>query len=205
MRIPHLAVAVAVVAIGATGAGCGGDDTTREQAASTPTNPPATTATTDPTTTGGSQPDAPPTPGLPGLDAAEATLIDGYLGWTELTTPPVASLRNLGSSAHRGRKRIWASASAAELRAGGSQRFPYPRGTVIVKEGRTGRDVTLIAVMEKVRDADPALGGWRYAEYTRPDGDSPFTKVGFPESGCAGCHQNANTTQTTDWVFYTLP
>ena len=202
---PTLAAAV-VLALAAVTVGCGGDETpASEPQVPTPTETIATDTTSPPPTATADEPAVPPTPDLTGLDASEAALIDGYLGWTELTKPPIASLRDLGAGAHRGTKRIWASPPAEDLQSGGSQRFPYPRGTVIVKEGRSGGAVTLIALMEKVRANDPELGGWRYAEYTRPDGNSPFSKVGFPESGCAGCHQNANSAQKTDWVFYALP
>ncbi len=202
MQSTALAAAL-VLALGAAAAGCGGDDapsagTTAPApvtGTTTPTSPPATTPQAEP---------APPTPDLSGLEASDAALIDGYLGWTELTTPPVASLRALGS-AHGGDKRIFASPPADELRSGGAQRFPYPRDTVIVKEGRRGGALTLIAIMEKVRANDADRGGWRYAEYMRPGGGQAFAKVGFSEAGCAGCHQNANSTQKTDWVFYSLP
>ncbi len=67
-----------------------------------------------------------------------------------------------------------------------------------MKEARTRRDITLIAIIERVRAADSAGGGWRYAEHKRPDSNSRFAKVNFPESSCAGCHAGA---KATDWVF----
>lgn len=195
-RVRHrIAVTVGLIAIAL--AGCGGDD---EVAA-----PPATTLT--PATTVESTPAPPPpttttvaTPALPGLATADADLIAGYPAWTELTTPPQASLRSLGEGAHRGDKRIWASPDSGV--DSGTQSFPYPRGSVVIKEARSGGDITLIAIMEKVRANDAATGGWRYVEYTRSGGDDDFAKVNFPESGCAGCHMSANTTQKTDWVFF---
>ncbi len=184
---------------GATG--CGGGD----EPAAPPAPPPVTTATAEapvPPAAPATTPTTPsaPTPDLPGLPAGEAGLIAGYAGWTELTTAPIAELRSLGAGAHRGAKRIWASPTSGV--GPDVQVFPYRRGSVVVKEARSGDAITLIAIMEKVRANDAATGGWRYAEYTRPDGGGDFTKVAFPESGCASCHMNANTRQKTDWVFF---
>lgn len=191
-----LGVAAALLLV-ATGCGDSGETPT---SAATTAQPPAeapsgTTAPADPS------PGA--TPDLVGIPAAEAKLIEGYLDWTRLAEPPQASLQSLGG-AHAGAKRIFASSPRAELVAGGAQRFPYPRGAVVVKEARTDGDVTLVAIMEKVRANDATTGGWRYAEYNRASAGEPFAKVNFPESGCAGCHSNANSRQSTDWVFYSL-
>jgi hypothetical protein len=73
-----------------------------------------------------------------------------------------------------------------------------------MKEARSGGAVTLVAIMEKVRVNDATTGGWRYVEYNRASASEPFGKVNFAESGCAGCHMNASSRQTTDWVFYSL-
>lgn len=170
-------------------------------------------ATTDPDAPPPAAPttNAPPTPAqagpaardLAGVDRADAELIAGYLGWTELTVPPIDALTSLGS-AHGGTKRIWASPQRNALVDGtGRQRFPYPNGTVIVKQGSRDGAPVLIALMEKTGAAG-ATGGWRYVEYTRSTPDSPYAKVGLPEAGCAGCHANASTRQQTDWVFWSL-
>lgn len=192
-----LAVAFAVVtALGL--AACGGADTAETTASTTSTEqPPPTTTKTSPKKAGPTALD------LAGMDRQDAALIAGYLGWTELTAGPTADLQGLGS-AHPGDKRIWASPQRDALTDGTTQTFPYPAGTVIVKEARTGSAVTLVALMEKTGTADPANGGWRYVEYTRQTGNAPYVKVGLPESGCAGCHSNANTRQETDWVFWSL-
>ena len=41
-------------------------------------------------------------------------------------------------------------------------------------------------------------GGWRWEEFTRSSPTARFTKVGFPESGCAACHSQA---KSNDFVF----
>ena len=173
-----------------------------------PAAPPATTEATttvaDTTTPTPSPTKAGPTASdLAGIDAADARLIAGYLAWTELTQPPIPELQGLGS-AHGGDKRVWASPRRDALVESGTQRFPYPDDTVIVKEGQQGGTVTLIALMEKTGAGGAATGGWRYVEYTRSSADSAYAKVGLSQSGCANCHQNANTRQQTDWVFWAL-
>ena len=196
-RTPVIVTAWAAVALAAALAGCGGD---------APSSPSTTAATaTQATSTVGTTAPTPGAamPGLPGIGAADAALIEGYLGWTPLPKPPIADLRSLGG-AHAGTKRIFASPGRAALVADGTQRFPYPRGTVVVKEGRSDGEVILVAIMQKVRANDAATGGWRYVEYNRASAGEPFAKVNFPESGCAGCHLNANSRQKTDWVFFSL-
>lgn len=205
-RLRHALLIIPLVMLAAAGpVGCGGND----EPASAPTTTPATTTDSPDASTSTST--ATPTPtkagpasaDLTGLDAADAALIAGYLGWTELTKPPIAELASLGS-AHGGEKRVWASPTREALTSGGAQRFPYPQGSVVVKQGAQGDVVTLIALMEKNGDGGAATGGWRYVEYTRASADDPFTKVGLSQSGCAGCHQNADTRQSTDWVFWAL-
>ena len=189
---------MALTVVAALGlAACGGADTADTTAATTSTEQPPPTTTPSPKKSGPTAVD------LAGMDRQDAALIAGYLGWTELTAGPTADLQGLGS-AHPGDKRIWASPQRDALTDGTAQIFPYPAGTVIVKEAKTGRAVTLIALMEKTGTADPATGGWRYVEYTRQTGDAPYAKVGLPESGCADCHSSANIRQQTDWVFWSL-
>jgi hypothetical protein len=200
----HLAASLAagcaavVLALPVAGCGGGGDTSTGASTTATATQPATAMTTSTPP-----EPSPKATSDLVGIAAADAALIKGYLAWTRLTEPPRAELRSLGG-AHAGTKRIFASPSRTVLVAGGTQRFPYPRGTVVVKEGRTDGEITLVAIMEKVRANDAATGGWRYAEYNRASAGEPFAKVNFPESGCAGCHMNANTRQSTDWVFHSL-
>ena len=172
-------------------AGCGGSD----PAAETTSPPPVPTTPAPPPQRTVSVP-ATPTPPLPGIPAADAALIDGYRDWTALTKPPIPELATLGS-AHQGARRVWVDLPAADIA------LPYPQGTIVVKEGRSGDTVDLIAIMQKLRANDATTGGWRYVEYTR-DGSGDFARVGLPESGCAGCHLNANTRQKTDWVFFSL-
>jgi len=147
--------------------------------------------------------DAASRPDVRGLPAADAKAVLAAPGWTRLARPPRAAFRPLGA-AHPGTKRVVVSETRAQLTRNGRQAYPYPRGTVVVKTGTTGSVVTLIAIMRKVRAANPKNGGWSFHEYTRSSAAEAFRRTSFPESGCADCHQNAARTQRTDWVFYSL-
>lgn len=190
---------VAAFLTGVAVVGCGGADEPAKRPATT--SPPTTVAPPTPTAT--PKKSGPTATDVPGLDATDAALIAGYLGWTELTKPPIAQLQTLGN-AHGGKKRVWASPQREALVEGAAQQFPYPDGTVIVKQGTSGDAVTLIALMEKTGAGGAETGGWRYVEYIRAGADDAFTKVGLSQSGCAACHMNANTRQPTDWVFWSL-
>jgi hypothetical protein len=48
------------------------------------------------------------------------------------------------------------------------------------------------------RVSGTANGGWRWEEFTRASPQARFTRVGFPESGCAACHMQA---KANDYVF----
>jgi Cytochrome P460 len=198
MHRHHMILIAALAVIATVGpVACGGTDASNAPATSTAETPATTSPAPSPKKSGPTAID------LKGMDAADAALIAGYLGWTELSKPPIAELQSLGG-AHPGDKRIWASPQRDALTDGTAQTFPYPDGTVIVKQAQTAGTVTLIALMEKTGNADPSNGGWRYVEYTRPTADAPLAKVGLPESGCADCHSQANAQQKTDWVFWSL-
>ena len=107
--------------------------------------------------------------------------VNGYAKWPRLNRVPIRD----GSSAHQGTKNVYAS-----KRKTGAH---YPVGTIIVKTGMPpGKKwLSLIAAMRKVKAT--ANGGWRWEEFTRSSPTARFTKVGFPESGCAACHAQAKS------------
>ena len=74
----------------------------------------------------------------------------------------------------------------------------YPLGTVVVKVATPPgkRWLSLVATMRRVKGT--ANGGWRWEEFTRSASTARFTKIGFPESGCAACHAQA---KANDYVF----
>jgi hypothetical protein len=71
----------------------------------------------------------------------------------------------------------------------GTLAFPFPDGTIIVKEQVEG---TLVAIMRKTDGIDPEHGDWQWIEY-RTDG----SLVGR-DAGCWTCHGDA---RSTDWVY----
>ena len=111
-------------------------------------------------------------PGLP-------SYVNGYAAWPKLNAKPVHG----GSSAHQGAKNVYASKRKTGAR--------YPVGTIVVKTASPpGKKwLSLVATMRKIKG--PANGGWRWEEFTRAAPSARFTKVGFPESGCAACHAQA--------------
>lgn len=190
----HVVLTAALAATGVLIAGCGGDEQSVEPGADPTSATEVVTTSTPPVETAPPEPPPTPTPSLPGLPSVDRAAVEGYLDWTELSTPPAPALAAQASGAHRGTKRVFLG------RAADTDAAPFPPGAVVVKEGRTGDDITLIAIMEKIGETDDATGGWRYVEYTRSSSASRFEKVNFPETGCAGCHAQA---KATDFIFTT--
>ena len=112
--------------------------------------------------------------------------VDGYAKWPKVNRAPIRG----GSAAHQGTKNVFAS----KRRRGG--RFPV--GTIVVKTATPpGKKwLSLVATMRRIKAT--SNGGWRWEEFTRTSPSRRFTKVGFPESGCAACHAQASA---RDYVF----
>jgi hypothetical protein len=112
--------------------------------------------------------------------------VSGYASWTRLNAKPIRG----GSAAHQGVKNVYTSRRKVGRR--------YPAGTIVVKTATPSgkRWLSLVATMRRVRST--ANGGWRWEEFTRSSPSARFTKVAFPESGCAACHAQA---KTNDYVF----
>ncbi|MEO5575969.1 MAG: cytochrome P460 family protein [Gaiellaceae bacterium] len=112
--------------------------------------------------------------------------VNGYAKWPKLNASPIRG----GSPAHQGTKNIYASRRKVGRR--------YPVGTIIVKTATPPgkRWLSLVATMRKITGS--RNGGWRWEEFTRSSSTARFTKIGFPESGCAACHAQA---KANDYVF----
>ncbi len=112
--------------------------------------------------------------------------VDGYAKWPKVNAKPIRG----GSSAHPGTKNVYASKRKVGRR--------YPAGTIVVKTGTPPgkRWLSLVATMRRMQSG--ANGGWRWEEFTRSSSTARFTKVAFPESGCAACHMQA---KANDYVF----
>jgi len=133
-----------------------------------------------------------PLPGLP-VDTA------GYERWLRLNAEPIPPR---AADPHNGTKNVYTNQRRNVIAPGGKQVFPYPDGTIIVKDAtRPGRDfIGLVAVMWKVKGIDPAHGDWRFIEYVRDAADQPFREIAWGAT-CWGCHSGA---VDTDWAFTRL-
>ena len=128
----------------------------------------------------------------PRADATRPTLnglpsyVEGYAKWPRLNARPIVG----GSPAHFGTKNVYASKRKTGVR--------YPVGTIVVKTATPPgkRWLSLVAAMRKIQGT--ANGGWRWEEFTRTGPARRFSKVSFPESGCAACHSQA---KRNDYVF----
>ena len=133
---------------------------------------------------------------LPGLPDDTA----GYEDWLKLNVQPIPPVG--GSDPHRGTKNVYVNQTLEAIAPNGQQQFPYPDGTIVVKEAiRPNRDfIGLIAVMWKEAGSNPAFGDWRFEEYLRGAPDAEF-RLAFSGGVCTGCHSGA---AATDFVFTQL-
>lgn len=156
--------------------------------ATQPSNP--TTPTPEPDVSAS----LPPLPtGLPGI-------VDGYRGWFRLNAEPLPPRADAPHGS--GIKHVYVNQALSDLQLNGQPRYPYPTGTVIVKEGLHSQGhLELIAVMQKIAGADPEHGDWVFEEYTRSATDVPFRRA-FSGSICWDCHNRA---RDTDWAFTPIP
>ena len=142
------------------------------------------------------EPEPEPPATLPGLPDDTA----GYDQWLKLNAQPIPPAE--GADPHRGTKNVYVNQTREVIAPNGEQKFPYPDGTIIVKEAtRPGKDfIGLIAVMWKEAGGDPAAGNWRFEEFLRNAPDAEF-RLAFEGAVCTGCHSGA---AATDFVFVTL-
>jgi hypothetical protein len=189
----RLGLALLCVVIAAVAVGCGeGAGTTTSSTA-----PPVTTTTVPSTTTA-----APTTSTVPPTTAATTTTtaatttsvasgpptpseVVGFREWLKMNLEPVEGRTH-------GLTNIYINQTRAAIAPSGQLTFPFPYGTVVVKEGLSDG---LVSIMRKTKGADPAHDDWQWAEY-RPDG----TIVG-KDDACWTCHTNA---KAKDWVFTAL-
>ncbi len=142
------------------------------------------------------QPEPEPPAALPGLPGD----IAGYNHWLKLNAQPIPPAP--GGDPHRGTKNVYVNQTREKIAPNGQQQFPYPDGTIIVKEAtRPGKDfIGLVAVMWKEAGSNPDAGDWRFAEFLRGASDAEF-RLAFEGGICIGCHSGADA---TDFVFVLL-
>lgn len=132
---------------------------------------------------------------MPGLPAD----IAGYNQWLKLNAEPIPPVA--GGDPHRGTKDVYVNQERDVIAPGGRQQYPYPDGSIVVKESRSDAGfIRLVAIMRKKAGSNPAGNDWEYEEYIRRDADSPFPN---PLTGafCQGCHSDA---RNRDYVFTVL-
>ncbi len=189
-------VLAAGLGLGGVACGGGGEGEAEGGPGATTATAPATSA---PQVTTAPAPPPPPEPvALPGLPAFTA----GFQAWDRLNAEPIppnsAQTQRVGFDAHSSTKDVYVSVPRERLTRGGD----FPVGTILVKAGRVGGEITLAAIMRKIQGVDPAHGDWEFVEYKRSGDDAPFTtSASLTGATCWGCHQIA---QDTDWVFTPL-
>jgi hypothetical protein len=133
---------------------------------------PTTTSAAGPGTTG---PGGPPT----------LADVEGYRDWLKMNLEPVQGRTH-------GLTDIYVNQERDIIAPDGTLAFPFPDGTLIVKEQVEG---SLIAIMRKTAGIDPEHGDWQWIEYGT-DG-----RIVGQDAGCWSCHGDA---RSTDWVYTTL-
>lgn len=134
-----------------------------------------------------------PLPGLP-EDVA------GYTQWLKLNAEPIPPVP--GGDPHNGDKNVYVNKTRETIAPNGEQQFPYPDGSIVVKEAyRPGKDyVGLIAIMRKKAGVDPDHNDWEFIEYTRNAPDAEFGVIA-KDGVCWGCHARV---EDIDYVFTEL-
>ncbi len=134
-----------------------------------------------------------PLPGLP-EDVA------GYTQWLKLNAEPIPPVP--GGDPHNGTKNVYVNKTREAIAPHGEQQFPYPDGSIVVKEAyRPGKDyVGLVAIMRKKANVDPDHNDWEFIEYTRNAADADFSVIA-KDGVCWGCHTQA---EDIDYVFTEL-
>ena len=149
-----------------------------------------TADTTDPV-----QPEE-PIVALPGLPPDVA----GYTQWLKLNAEPIPPVP--GGDPHNGTKNVYVNKTRADIAPNGEQVFPYPDGSIVVKDAiRPGKDyIGLIAIMRKKAGVDPDHNDWEFVEYVRNAPDAAFSVIAR-DGVCWGCHARV---EDIDYVFTEL-
>ena len=137
-----------------------------------------------------------PVVALPGLPDDVA----GYTQWLKLNADPIPPVP--GGDPHNGTKNVYVNKTREAIAPNGEQQFPYPDGSIVVKEAnRPGKDyVGLIAIMRKKAGVDPDHNDWEFIEYVRNAPDAEFSVIA-KDGVCWGCHARV---EDIDYVFTEL-
>lgn len=111
--------------------------------------------------------------------------VEGYQQWLKFNRQPVEGRTH-------GLTNIYTNQDRAVIAPDGRLKFPFPDGTVIVKEVVSSG---WVAIMRKEKGSDSAHRDWQWIEY-KQDGS-----VAGQDGACWGCHGGA---ESTDYVFTDL-
>ena len=137
-----------------------------------------------------------PVVALPGLPEDVA----GYTQWLKLNAEPIPPVP--GGDPHNGTKNVYVNKTRADIAPNGEQVFPYPDGSIVVKDAiRPGKDyIGLVAIMRKKAGIDPDHNDWEFIEYVRNAPDAEFSVIA-KDRVCWGCHARV---EDLDYVFTEL-
>ncbi len=110
---------------------------------------------------------------------------EGYKQWLKFNREPIEGRTH-------GLTDIYVNQDRDVIAPHGILKFPFPDGTIIVKEILSN---DWVSIMRKVEGADPAHDDWEWIEY-----DAEGSVIG-KDASCWGCHAQA---EDTDWVFTDL-
>ena len=111
--------------------------------------------------------------------------VEGYKQWLKMNREPIEGRTH-------GRTDIYVNQTREKIASDGELTYPFPDGTVIVKEVL---ESGLIAIMRKVEGIDPDHNDWQWIEY-----GSSGSVLG-KDNSCWGCHSGA---KSKDYVFTDL-
>ena len=133
---------------------------------------------------------------LPGLPKD----VVGYTQWLKLNAEPIPPVP--GGDPHNGTKNVYVNKTREVIAPNGKQEFPYPDGSIVVKDAtRPGKDfIGLVAIMRKKAGVDPDHNDWEFIEYVRNASDADFKEIAR-DGVCWGCHTQA---EDIDYVFTEL-
>ena len=137
-----------------------------------------------------------PAVALPGLPDYTA----GYDKWLKLNAEPIPPVP--GGDPHNGTKNVFVNQERDTIAPDGEQTFPYPDGSIVVKEAtRPNKDfIGLIAIMRKNAGSNPEHNDWEFIEYTRNSPDDDFSVLAEGRI-CWVCHVRV---EDIDYVFTEL-
>lgn len=111
--------------------------------------------------------------------------VAGYRRWLKFNQKPIQGRTH-------GLTNIYINQTRTAIAPQGKLVFPYPEGTIIVKEVLAEG---VVAMMRKAKGADPAHNNWQWVEY-RADG----SMIG-QDAACWNCHSGV---KKNDYVFTAL-